>query len=221
MAKPKRIAAVFHPGISRGAFWPGAVAETEEDAPKADIVSETSSDMPSDVAKGRSPKPLHLRKIFNEMVTSESARTKFARERIEYYLPAEMRALFKTVTSVGARLPYDEMGQKLVEFVRNNIYGVLPDYTSPATPEQADGFVINGRKIDINMAPSTVLRQMRELTEIQKIDPKKLSQAAEIKLVDHFSIKDIRAVTHSLSNGNAAVSRRLVANLLVVAAELN
>ena len=214
MAKPKRTPIEFNPSMSRGAFWPGVNIVEEA------VGAQNSVEKPKEIAKDDKEQPPNFRAIFSKVVTEGVARTHFPRSRVEYYLPLELRALFKKVNAPGGRLPYDEESQKLLAYVQTNIYGALPDYNSPATADQAHGIVINGKIIDMPMAGKVAMRQMRDLFAKQNVDSNELAREAQARLSQEFGSKAILDIIENRSNGNKVFSRTLVANLIKIAAQL-
>ena len=211
MAKNKRKPVEFHAGIARGAFWPGVPKTQEGDVADEKLLQEEAA-VPAD--ENTASEPPKLRKVFNELVKAEEARTRFKADRLEFYLPPELISSFNSATFTGSQIKLNDDGQKLIDFITHNIYGALPDYDAPAKEEQANGLQVTDKVIDLLMARKTVTNQMREM----KVDHTVLRREADIKLKDQFSPSTIREAI--LGGGNKGVSRKLVANLMIIASEL-
>lgn len=187
------------------------------DIPTRRAVVEDVSDDVNDAPQAVADKPLKLRKVFNDLVRSETDRTKFKRDRIEFYLPDELIPAFRAATFIGGHRAYDADGEKLVTFLKDTLYAALPDFDSNATPDQVNKFIINGKEVDdLTMARPTVERQMAQLTKT--IGQDALRNAAEISLKDEFTPTEIRIAV--CGSGNTSISRQLVAKIIVIASEL-
>lgn len=217
MAKPKRIPAVFHPGIATSIFDSGRVISEAmnevKDAPAEDSLQ------PVMIPKV-SHRKANLRTAFNALIVRERARTNFERDRIPYYLPESLKDIFKAVTTAGGNVKFDEQGQKFLTFIETEIYGKLPSYNAEAKAEEANGFTLNGKNIDMNMSREVARRQIRKITS--SVSGADLIRIAEVKLKDkwqnEFPPKDIHEAVRG--SGSQGISRKLMANLVVIAAEL-
>jgi hypothetical protein len=150
------------------------------------------------------------------LVSGEVKRTGFKRERIESFLPDELKQLFRNASTPGARLHDDELSRRLIDFLKVELFGILPDYNARALPEHADGFKVNGRAVQISMSRDTVSRQINALA--RKTDMMALTRRAEVELKGTFSPTDILSVVRS--SGNKAIDRVLVAKIICIAQDM-
>lgn len=203
MAKTNKNSGAFTAQPVNLAFW----GNPSEATAKPEVVEKV---------KATRTKAATLRSEFNALVKEEFARTKFDHERLEFYLPAPLVPFLRSATTGFGHQPITEEGRGFLKFVKDKIYGALPDFNASATPEHVAGFNVNGTVVDVNISRETVKRQMAQLT--QKIGQDALIKAAEQSLKDEFSPSDIRIAV--CVRGNTAISRKLVASLMVIASEL-
>ena len=136
---------------------------------------------------------VNLKPAFSAMVKEHSQRTNFNRERIEFYLPPELKGVFKSASVLGGRLNNDDVGQRLFEFVEKDIFGVLPNFRSAAKIEQADGIFIHGKLVSGLMMPRDVA--FKQVTILRKaIDQESFIKLLVGELHEKYASRPIRDV---------------------------
>lgn len=157
----------------------------------------------------------------SKIIIAGSKITKFERRRIEAFLPSDLKAIFQTTKNT---LLESEKSRALISFIRDNLYGILPNYHTPATTEHAKGFYIGGKLAHIFMDVSVANRQVavaKKGINFEAFKARAISDFATASLSPaegKFPENDVsEAVIGTLRPGR---DRQLVGKLLSLAEEM-
>lgn len=153
---------------------------------------------------------------YSKVITRGLERTKLNRDRLYSFFPPHLQPAFSLALKSKGNSFNTPSNMKVIEYLENDIFAILPDYDAPIDEKHADGFFINGKMREIFMNKAVAGNGIHRA--LKGLSPDDVVKKAVIDLKGQFSESEIiHAVKFSLPNG---VDRHFVSKIVQIANRL-
>jgi hypothetical protein len=155
-------------------------------------------------------------KEFSDVLREGLERTKVEKKRIESFIPRNLRQSFRDTEKSRDKTPDTPETRAVVEYMRKDLFGKLPDFDARIETSHADGFLINGELREIFM--SRVVGKVQLEREFRHVDSSQLIGLAHSQLKGQFPLQSIKSII--IAHGSNGINRQLAASIIKIARDM-